>query len=105
MFYAGAATLHQVKLLKKQRQEARAEWNMSGAMWPCGKSYGPGWDFFSFRFSFSFFNSPVKVSAAILIDGHKLQLNTFFICLLSVAVAVLASPHFRGVRLDSVKLK
>lgn len=62
---------------------------MSGAMWPCGKSYGPGWDFFSFRFSFSFFNSPVKVSAAILIDGHKLQLNTFFICLLAVLLLFL----------------
>lgn len=56
-----------------------------------------------FSFRFSFFNLPVKVSAAILIDGHKLQLNTFFICLFSVAVV--GSPHFRGVRLDSMKLK
>lgn len=76
---------------------------MSGPMWACGKSYVPASTFSHFSFRFLFFNLPVKVSAAILIDGLKLQLNTFFICLFSVAVV--ASPHFRGVRLDSMKLK
>jgi len=55
---------------------------MSGPMWPCGKSYGLSLVYFLFLLISKGLSS--KRRAAILIDGHKLQLNTFFICLILV---------------------
>lgn len=46
MFYAGGATLHQVKLLKKNTESRNRKLEYEyGPMWPCGKSYGLSSDF------------------------------------------------------------